>query len=466
MIITGSLDDLMSGLFPPIFVDAPVAGISYLPIFDGDDNSPQLVSVSNLSESGGGFRPNGASQVLFALGAISLSSGPIESSLSFDAHFLPVLFASNFTATITIAGTAKNVMFQKGVSVVEIPNGGGMSVRQLTLNTDDIVALGVVQRPLEGWARAVFTPHDLGAFAHQSDSIVGSHIGAARFLQMLDPDFPREEIVSGVQVESPPEDQEIVISTLAVSWLTETPGLDILTEKSLTGSCQISEDGFITQTAGCEYIYSPVDDRVYAFNFSVDGFQFQKSRDSIARRGFLPGNVPPGRDPHGNSPNNTAQREFLSGVGYIYPDAETTIAISVSGQTLTLTVPSRSDAEERLAQGVALVMDRIAPPPFRSDSPDDITLAVSGLSVMFPYGIADRPAARISLADAYSGEVTFDEKTGEIRFPNIREELLLPEDVEYFNSLDVMMNFSYGSGSPVSRRIRFRLSDDSPHATP
>ena len=466
LIITGSLDDLMSGLFPPIFVDAPVAGISYLPVFDGDDNSPQLVSVSNLSESGGGFRPNGASQVLFALGAISLSSGPIESSLSFDAHFLPVLFASNFTATITIAGTAKNVMFQKGVSVVEIPNGGGVSVRQLTLNTDDIVALGVVQRPLEGWARAVFTPHDLGAFAHQSDSIVGSHIGAARFLQMLDPDFPREEIVSGVQVESPPEDQEIVISTLAVSWLTETPGLDILTEKSLTGSCQISEDGFITQTAGCEYIYSPVDDRVYAFNFSVDGFQFQKSRDSIARKGFLPGNAPPGRDPHGNSPNNTAQREFLSGVGYIYPDAETTIAISVSGQTLTLTVPSRSDAEERLAQGVALVMDRIAPPPFRSDSPDDITLAVSGLSVMFPYGIADRPAARILLADAYSGEVTFDEKTGEIRFPNIREELLLPEDVEYFNSLDVMMNFSYGSGPPVSRRIRFRLSDDSPHATP
>ena len=467
LIITGSLDDLMSGLFPPIFVDAPVAGISYLPIFDGDDDSPQLVSVSNLSESGGGFRPNGASQVLFALGAISLSSGgPIESSLSFGAHLLPVLFANDFEATITIAGTARTVMFQKGVSVVEIPNAGGMSVRQLTLNTDDIVALGVAQRPLEGWARAVFTPHDLGAFAHQSDSIVGSHIGAARFLQMLDPDFPREEIVSGVQVESPPEDQEIVISTLAVSWLTETPGLDILTEKSLTGSCQISEDGFITQTAGCEYIYSPVDDRVYAFNFSVDGFQFQKSRDSIARKGFLPGNVPPGRDPHGNSPNNTAQREFLSGVGYIYPDAETTIAISVSGQTLTLTVPSRSDAEERLAQGVALVMDRIAPPPFRSDSPDDITLAVSGLSVMFPYGIADRPAARISLADAYSGEVTFDEKTGEIRFPNIREELLLPEDVEYFNSLDVMMNFSYGSGPPVSRRIRFRLSDDSPHATP
>ena len=467
LIITGSLDDLMSGLFPPIFVDAPVAGISYLPIFDGDDNSPQLVSVSNLSESGGGFRPNGASQVLFALGAISLSSGPIESSLSFDAHFLPVLFASNFTATITIAGTAKNVMFQKGVSVVEIPNGGGVSVRQLTLNTDDIVALGVVQRPLEGWARAVFTPHDLGAFAHQSDSIVGSHIGAARFLQMLDPDFPRkQEDVAGEPVESPPEDQEIVISTLAVSWLTETPGLDILTEKSLTGSCQISEDNFITQTAGCEYIYSPVDDRVYAFNFSVDGFQFQKSRDSIARRGFIPGNVPPGSDPHGNSPDNTAEREFLNGVGYIYPDAETTIAISVSGQTLTLTVPSKSEAEERLAQGVALVMDRIAPPPFRSDSPDDITLAVSGLSVMFPYGIADRPAARISLADAYSGEVTFDEKTGEIRFPNIREELLLPEDVEYFNSLDVMMNFSYGSGSPVSRRIRFRLSDDSPHATP
>ena len=466
LIITGSLDDLMSGLFPPIFVDAPVAGISYLPIFDGDNDSPQLVSVSNLSESGGGFRPNGASQVLFALGTISLSSGSIGDTPSLKKHFLPVLFASDFPATITLAETARTVMFQKGVSVVEIPNAGGMSVRQLTLNTDDIVALGVVQRPLEGWARAVFTPHDLGAFAHQSDSIVGSHIGAARFLQMLDPDFPREEIVSGVQVESPPEDQEIVISTLAVSWLTETPGLDILTEKSLTGSCQISEDNFITQTAGCEYIYSPVDDRVYAFNFSVDGFQFQKSRDSIARRGFIPGNVPPGSDPHGNSPDNTAEREFLNGVGYIYPDAETTIAISVSGQTLTLTVPSRSDAEERLAQGVALVMDRIAPPPFRSDSPDDITLAVSGLSVMFPYGIADRPAARISLADAYSGEVTFDEKTGEIRFPNIREELLLPEDVEYFNSLDVMMNFSYGSGSPVSRRIRFRLSDDSPHATP
>ena len=467
LIITGSLDDLMSGLFPPIFVDAPVAGISYLPIFDGDDNSPQLVSVSNLSESGGGFRPNGASQVLFALGTISLSSGQIEDSSSLTAHFLPVLFASDFPATITLAETARTVMFQKGVSVVEIPNAGGMSVRQLTLNTDDIVALGVVQRPLEGWARAVFTPHDLGAFAHQSDSIVGSHIGAARFLQMLDPDFPREEIVSGAQVESPPEDQEIVISTLAVSWLTETPGLDILTEKSLTGSCQISEDGFITQTAGCEYIYSPVDDRVYAFNFSVDGFQFQKSRDSIARKGFLPGNAPPGRDPHGNSPNNTAQREFLSGVGYIYPDAETTIAISVSGQILTLTVPSRSDAEERLAQGVSLVIDRIAPPPFRSDSPDEITLAVRLVSVMFPYGIADRPAVRISIADAYSGVVIFDEKTGEIRFPNISEELLPdPEDVEFFNSLEVMIDFSYGSGSPVSRRIRFRLSDDSPHATP
>ena len=467
LIITGSLDDLMSGLFPPIFVDAPVAGISYLPIFDGDDNSPQLVSVSNLSESGGGFRPNGASQVLFALGTISLSSGSIGDTPSLKKHFLPVLFASDFPATITLAETARTVMFQKGVSVVEIPNAGGMSVRQLTLNTDDIVALGVVQRPLEGWARAVFTPHDLGAFAHQSDSIVGSHIGAARFLQMLDPDFPREEIVSGVQVESPPEDQEIVISTLAVSWLTETPGLDILTEKSLTGSCQISEDGFITQTAGCEYIYSPVDDRVYAFNFSVDGFQFQKSRDSIARKGFLPGNVPPGRDPHGNSPNNTAQREFLNGVGYIYPDAETTIAISVSGQTLTLTVPSRSDAEERLAQGVSLVIDRIAPPPFRSDSPDEITLAVRLVSVMFPYGIADRPAVRISIADAYSGVVIFDEKTGEIRFPNISEELLPdPEDVEFFNSLEVMIDFSYGSGPPVSRRIRFRLSDDSPHATP
>ena len=467
LIITGSLDDLMSGLFPPIFVDAPVAGISYLPIFDGDDNSPQLVSVSNLSESGGGFRPNGASQVLFALGTISLSSGSIGDTPSLKKHFLPVLFASDFPATITLAETARTVMFQKGVSVVEIPNAGGMSVRQLTLNTDDIVALGVVQRPLEGWARAVFTPHDLGAFAHQSDSIVGSHIGAARFLQMLDPDFPREEIVSGVQVESPPEDQEIVISTLAVSWLTETPGLDILTEKSLTGSCQISEDNFITQTAGCEYIYSPVDDRVYAFNFSVDGFQFQKSRDSIARRGFIPGNVPPGSDPHGNSPDNTAEREFLNGVGYIYPDAETTIAISVSGQTLTLTVPSRSDAEERLAQGVALVIDRIAPPPFRSDSPDEITLAVRLVSVMFPYGIADRPAVRISIADAYSGVVIFDEKTGEIRFPNISEELLPdPEDVEFFNSLEVMIDFSYGSGPPVSRRIRFRLSDDSPHATP
>ena len=250
LIITGSLDDLMSGLFPPIFVDAPVAGISYLPIFDGDDDSPQLVSVSNFSESGGGFRPNGASQVLFALGTISLSSGSIGDTPSLKKHFLPVLFASDFPATITLAETARTVMFQKGVSVVEIPNAGGMSVRQLTLNTDDIVALGVVQRPLEGWARAVFTPHDLGAFAHQSDSIVGSHIGAARFLQMLDPDFPREEIVSGVQVESPPEDQEIVISTLAVSWLTETPDLDILSEKSLTASCQISEDGFITQTAG------------------------------------------------------------------------------------------------------------------------------------------------------------------------------------------------------------------------
>ena len=459
LIITGSLDDLMSGLFPPIFVDAPVAGISYLPIFDGDDNSPQLVSVSNLSESGGGFRPNGASQVLFALGTISLSSGSIESSLSFDAHFLPVLFASNFTATITITGTAKNVMFQKGVSVVEIPNAGGMSVRQLTLNTDDIVALGVVQRPLEGWARAVFTPHDLGAFAHQSDSIVGSHIGAARFLQMLDPDFPREEIVSGVQVESPPEDQEIVISTLAVSWLTEMPDLDILSE-TRKGKGDAADDR----------TYNAVNSSVYLFTLSIGEFQFQTDIQGTAP-GFLPGDAPAlGRSLQSVLPlspgNFLAPNSFPEGVGYIYPGAETTIAISVSGQTLTLTVPSKSEAEERLAQGVALVIDRIAPPPFRSDLPDDITLAVSGLSVMFPYGIADRPAARISLADAYSGEVTFDEKTGEIRFPNIREELLLPEDVEYFNSLDVMMNFSYGSGSPVSRRIRFRLSDDSPHATP
>ena len=461
LIITGSLDDLMSGLFPPIFVDAPVAGISYLPIFDGDDSSPQLVSVSNLSESGGGFRPNGASQVLFALGTISLSSGgPIESSLSFDAHLLPVLFANDFEATITIAGTARTVMFQKGVSVVEIPNAGGMSVRQLTLNTDDIVALGVVQRPLEGWARAVFTPHDLGAFAHQSDSIVGSHIGAARFLQMLDPDFPREEIVSGVQVESPPEDQEIVISTLAVSWLTETPGLNILSEKEAKYTC--GDD-----SVGCESIYNSAISSVYLFRLATGEFQFRMSRPSISTLEFIPGDTPDGDMAlGGDQGSSTASSEFLEGVGYIYPGAETTIAISVSGQTLTLTVPSKSDAEKRLAQGVALVMDRIAPPPFRSDSPDDITLAVSGLSVMFPYGIADRPAARISLADAYSGEVTFDEKTGEIRFPNIREELLLPEDVEYFNSLNVMMNFSYGSGSPVSRRIRFRLSDDSPHATP
>ena len=464
LIITGSLDDLMSGLFPPIFVDAPVAGISYLSIFDAADDSPQSATVSELSESGGEFRPNGASQVLFALGTISLSSSPIESSSSLGKHFLPVLFANDFEDEITIAGEAKTVMFQKGVSAVEIPNADRMSVRLLTFNADGIVALGVVQRPREGWARAVFTPHDLGAFAHQSDSIVGSHIGAARFLQMLDPDFPREEML-GEPVESPPEDQEIVISTLAVSWLTETPDLDILTEKSVTGSCQISEEGFITQTEGCEYIYSPVDDRVYAFNFSVDGFQFQKSRADIARRGFLPGNVPPGRDPHGNSPNNTAKREFLSGVGYIYPDAETTIAISVSGQTLTLTVPSKSEAEERLAQGVSLVIDRIAPPPFRSDSPNEITLAIRFDSVMFPYGIADRPAVRISIADTYSGVVIFDEKTGEIRFPNISEELL-PEDMEFFNSLEVMIDFSYGSGPPVSRRIRFRLSDDSPHATP
>ena len=458
--------DLAAELFPPIFVDAPVEGISYLPIFDGDDDSPQLATVSKLSQFGGAFHPNGASQVLFALGAISLSSGPIESSLSFDAHFLPILFAGNFETTITIAGTAKKVMFQKGVSVVEIPNAARTSARQLTLNVDDIVALGVVQRPREGWARGAFTPHDLGAFAHQSDSIVGSHIGAARFLQMLDPDFPREEIVSGVLTESPPEDQEIVISTLAVSWLTETPGLDILTEKSLTGSCQISEDGFITQTAGCEYIYSPVDDRVYAFNFSVDGFQFQKSRDSIARKGFLPGNVPPGRDPHGNSPNNTAQREFLSGVGYIYPDAETTITVGVGESMVTLTVPSKSDAEDRLAQGVSLVIDRIAPRPFRPGSPDEITLDVRFNSVMFPYG---RPAVRLSLADTYSGDVTFDEKTGEIRFPNapVAPAELLPDDVSDLNALDVTMEFAYGSGFTGSKIIRFRLlSDDSPHATP
>ena len=455
--------DLTAELFPPIFVDAPVEGISYLPIFDGDDDSPQLATVSKLSQFGGAFRPNGASQVLFALGTISLSSGPIKSSLSFESHFLPVLFAGNFETTITIAGTAKKVMFQKGVSVVEIPNADKTSARQLTLNVDDIVALGVVQRPRGGWTGDAFTPHDLGAFAHQSDSIVGSHIGAARFLQMLDPDFPREEIESGVLTESPPEDQEIVISTLAVSWLTETPGLDILTEKSLTGSCQISEDGFITQTAGCEYIYSPVDDRVYAFNFSVDGFQFQKSRDSIARKGFLPGNVPPGRDPHGNSPNNTAQREFLSGVGYIYPDAETTITIGVGESMMTLTVPSKSDAEERLAQGVSLVIDRIAPRPFRPGSPNEITLDVRSNSVMFPYG---RPAVRLSLADTYSGNVTFDEKTGEIRFPNDPAELL-PDDVSDLNALDVTMEFSYGSGFTGSKIIRFRLlSDDSPHATP
>ena len=461
LIITGSLDDLMSGLFPPIFVDAPVAGISYLPIFDGDDNSPQLVSVSNLSESGGGFRPNGASQVLFALGTISLSSGSIGDTPSLKKHFLPVLFASDFPATITLAETARTVMFQKGVSVVEIPNAGGMSVRQLTLNTDDIVALGVVQRPLEGWARAVFTPHDLGAFAHQSDSIVGSHIGAARFLQMLDPDFPREEIVSGVLTESPPEDQEIVISTLAVSWLTETPGLNILSEKEAKATCG-------DNTTGCESIYNSAISLVYLFRLATGEFQFRMSRPSISAFELVPGDTPDGDMDLGSGQGKSfASSEFLNGVGYIYPGAETPITISVSGQTLTLTVPSRSEAEERLAQGVALVMDRIAPPPFRSDSPDDITLAVSGLSVMFPYGIADRPAARISIADAYSGVVIFDEKTGEIRFPNISEELLPdPEDVEFFNSLEVMIDFSYGSGPPVSRRIRFRLSDDSPHATP
>ena len=230
--ITGSLDDLMSGLFPPIFVDAPVAGISYLPIFDGDDNSPQLVSVSNLSESGGEFRPNGASQVLFALGTISLSSDPIESSSSLANHFLPVLFCQRFRKRNHDCRRGENRLCFKREFPRSKSDADRMSLRQLTFNADDIVALGVVQRPREGWARGVFTPHDLGAFAHQSDSIVGSHIGAARFLQMLDPDFPREEIVSGVQVESPPEDQEIVISTLAVSWLTETPDLDILSRDS------------------------------------------------------------------------------------------------------------------------------------------------------------------------------------------------------------------------------------------
>ena len=443
LIITGSLDDLMSGLFPPIFVDAPVAGISYLPIFDGDDDSPQLVSVSNFSESGGGFRPNGASQVLFALGTISIS---IESSSSLPKHFLPVLFANDFEDKITIAGDVKTVMFQKGVSMVEIPNADRMSVRQLAFNVDDIVALGVVQRPREGWARAVFTPHDLGAFAHQSDSIVGSHIGAARFLQMLDPDFPREKMMLGEPVEIPPEGQEIVISTLAVSWLTTTRVVSEITDASVS-------------------VYNSEIDRVYRFTLSAGEFQFQRERTSpTTAAGFMPGSAPgEGQD---MTDEFTASLEFLNGVGYIYPGAETTITINVSGQILILTVPSTIEAEKRLAQGVALVMDRIAPPPFRSDSPDDITLAVSDLSVMFPYGIADRPAARISLADAYSGEVTFDEKTGEIRFPNIREEFLLPEDVASFNDLNVMMNFSYGSGSPVSRRIRFRLSDDSPHATP
>ena len=82
---------------------------------------------------------------------------------------------------------------------------------------------------------------------------------------------------------------------------------------------------------------------------------------------------------------------------------------------------------------------------------------------MFPYG---RPAVRLSLADTYSGNVTFDEKTGEIRFPNDPAELL-PDDVSDLNDLDVTMEFSYGSGFTGSKIIRFRLlSDDSPHATP
>ena len=449
--------DLTAELFPPIFVDAPVEGISYLPIFDGDDDSPQLATVSKFSQFGGAFHPNGASQVLFALGAISLSSGPIESSLSFDAHFLPILFAGNFETTITIAGTAKKVMFQKGVSVVEIPNAARTSARQLTLNVDDIVALGVVQRPREGWARGAFTPHDLGAFAHQSDSIVGSHIGAARFLQMLDPDFPREEIVSGVLTESPPEDQEIVISTLAVSWLTETPGLNILSEKESKATCG-------DNTTGCESIYNSAISLVYLFRLATGEFQFRMSRPSISAFELVPGDTPDGDMDLGSGQGKSfASSEFLDGIGYIYPDAETPITISVSGQILALTVPSKSDAEERLAQGVSLVIDRIAPRPFRPGSPDEITLDVRFNSVMFPYG---RPAVRLSLADTYSGNVTFDEKTGEIRFPNDPAELL-PDDVSDLNDLDVMMEFSYGSGFTGSKIIRFRLlSDDSPHATP
>ena len=64
---------------------------------------------------------------------------------------------------------------------------------------------------------------------------------------------------------------------------------------------------------------------------------------------------------------------------------------------------------------------------------------------MFPYG---RPAVRLSLADTYSGNVTFDEKTGEIRFPNapVAPAELLPDDVSDLNELDVTMEFSYGSG--------------------
>ena len=448
--------DLTAELFPPIFVDAPVEGISYLPIFDGDDDSPQLATVSKLSQFGGAFRPNGAPQVLFALGTISLSSGPIESSLSFDAHFLPILFANNFEATITIAGTAKKIMFQKGVSVVEIPNADETSARQLTLNADNIVALGVVQRPRGGWTGGAFTPHDLGAFAHQTISIAGSHIGAARFLQMLDPDFPREEIVSGVLTESPPEDQEIVISTLAVSWLTETPGLNILSET------RKGKGGAVNDVT-----YRSANNRAYLFTLSIGEFQFQTNTGGTAP-GFLPGVAPDlGQDltdVDSNAPGNfIAPNSFLDGIGYIYPDAETPITISVSGQILTLTVPSKSDAEERLAQGVSLVIDRIAPRPFRPGSPDEITLDVRFNSVMFPYG---RPAVRLSLADTYSGNVTFDEKTGEIRFPNAPAELL-PDDVSDLNGLDVTMEFSYGSGFTGSKIIRFRLlSDDSPHATP
>ena len=320
--------DLTAELFPPIFVDAPVEGISYLPIFDGDDDSPQLATVSKLSQFGGAFRPNGAPQVLFALGTISLSSGPIESSLSFDAHFLPILFANNFEATITIAGTAKKVMFQKGVSVVEIPNADKTSARQLTLNVDDIVALGVVQRPRGGWTGGAFTPHDLGAFAHQSDSIVGSHIGAARFLQMLDPDFPREEIVSGVLTESPPEDQEIVISTLAVSWLTETPGLNILSEKEAKATCG-------DNTTGCESIYNSAISLVYLFRLATGEFQFRMSRPTTSAFELVPGDTPDGDMDLGSGQGASfASSEFLDGVGYIYPGAETTITISVSGSNL------------------------------------------------------------------------------------------------------------------------------------